>query len=120
MLQERLDALGAAARAELLHVLMLPDFERADRIGEFWDYPESRAFADLLIDCRRIGRSGRCWSACCGSPTATSEGLAESRPLGGRPAGRGRPRIAVERAAGVHSSLGRRLVTTAARRGGIR
>jgi hypothetical protein len=25
---------------------MLPDFERADRIGELWGYPESRAFAD--------------------------------------------------------------------------
>jgi hypothetical protein len=32
-LRERLDALGKAPRAELLHVLMLPDFERADRIG---------------------------------------------------------------------------------------
>jgi hypothetical protein len=31
---------------------MLPDFERADRIGEFWGYPgESRTFAELLIDC---------------------------------------------------------------------
>jgi hypothetical protein len=40
-----------APRAELLHVLMLPDFERADRIGEFWGYPESRTFAELLIDC---------------------------------------------------------------------
>ena len=30
---------------------MLEDFERADRIGEFWGYPESRAFAELLIDC---------------------------------------------------------------------
>jgi hypothetical protein len=30
---------------------MLPDFERADRIGEFWSYPESRAFDELLIDC---------------------------------------------------------------------
>jgi hypothetical protein len=30
---------------------MLPDFERADRIGEFWGNPESRAFAELLIDC---------------------------------------------------------------------
>ena len=50
-LQERLDALGPAPPAELLHVLMLPDFERADRIGEFWGYPESRTFADLLIDC---------------------------------------------------------------------
>ena len=49
-LQERLDALGPAPRAELLHV-MLPDFERADRIGEFWSYPESRTFAELLIDC---------------------------------------------------------------------
>jgi hypothetical protein len=34
-LQERLNALSPAARAELLHVLMLPDFDRADRIGEF-------------------------------------------------------------------------------------
>jgi hypothetical protein len=30
---------------------MLPDFERADRIGEFWGYPQSRAFAESLIDC---------------------------------------------------------------------
>jgi len=49
-LRERLDALGAAPRAELLHVLMLPDFKRADRIGEFWSDPESRTFAELLID----------------------------------------------------------------------
>jgi hypothetical protein len=48
--QLRLDALGPAPCAELLHVLMLPNFERADRIGEFWSYPESRAFAELLID----------------------------------------------------------------------
>jgi hypothetical protein len=50
-LRERLDARGPAPRAELLHVLMLPDFERADQIGEFWSYPESRAFDELLIDC---------------------------------------------------------------------
>jgi hypothetical protein len=50
--RERLEALPPAARAELLHVLMLPDFERADRIGEFWGYPESRAFAELLIECQ--------------------------------------------------------------------
>jgi hypothetical protein len=50
-LNERLGALGPAPRAELLHVLMLPDFERADPIGEFWGYPESRAFAELLIEC---------------------------------------------------------------------
>jgi hypothetical protein len=37
-LQARPDALGPAPRAELLHVLMLPDFERAERIGEFWSY----------------------------------------------------------------------------------
>ena len=24
---------------------------RVDRIGEYWGYPESRAFAELLIDC---------------------------------------------------------------------
>jgi hypothetical protein len=47
----RLEALPPAARAELLHVLMLRDFEQADRIGEFWGHPQSRAFAELLIDC---------------------------------------------------------------------
>jgi hypothetical protein len=50
-LRQRLEAIPPAARAELLHVLRLPDFERADRIGEFWSYPESRAFDELLIDC---------------------------------------------------------------------
>jgi hypothetical protein len=50
-LRARLDALGPAPRAELLHVLMLPDLERAERIGEFWSYPQSRNFAELLIDC---------------------------------------------------------------------
>jgi hypothetical protein len=50
-LQKRLDALGPAPRAELLHVLMLPDLERADRIGESWGNPKTRTFAELLIDC---------------------------------------------------------------------
>jgi hypothetical protein len=27
-----------------------PDFERADRIGEFWGHPETRTFGELLID----------------------------------------------------------------------
>jgi hypothetical protein len=45
-LRTRLDALGPAPRAELLHVLMLPDFERADRIGEFWGHPETRSFGE--------------------------------------------------------------------------
>ena len=30
---------------------MPPDFDRADRSGEFWGYPESRTFAEVLIDC---------------------------------------------------------------------
>jgi hypothetical protein len=40
---------------------MLPNIERADRIGEFWSYPESRAFAELdaeaplMMDIRWIG-----------------------------------------------------------------
>jgi len=50
-LPERLDALGPAPRAELLHILMLPDFDRVDRIGEFWGNPKTRTFAELLIDC---------------------------------------------------------------------
>jgi hypothetical protein len=49
-LGERLDALGPAPRAELLHVLMLPDFDRAARIGEFYGNPKTRTFAELLID----------------------------------------------------------------------
>ena len=49
-LRERLIALGRAPRAELLHVLMLPDFERADRIGSYWGNPKTRAFGELLID----------------------------------------------------------------------
>ena len=55
-LRERLDALGTAPRAELLHVLMLPDFDRADRIGSYWDNPKTRTFAELLIDCGRTER----------------------------------------------------------------
>ncbi len=64
-LRERLDALGPAPRAELLHVLMLPDLERAERIGEFWSYPQSRTFAELLIDCEddRMLRAVACGDA---------------------------------------------------------
>ena len=47
----RLDALAPARRAELFHVLRLPDFDRADRIGEYWGNPKTRTFAELLIDC---------------------------------------------------------------------
>jgi hypothetical protein len=50
-LRARLEALPPAARAELLHVLRLPHLDRAERIGEFWSYPQSRTFAELLIDC---------------------------------------------------------------------
>jgi hypothetical protein len=68
-LRDRLDALGPARIAVLLHVLMFPDFERADRIGEFWGYPESRAFAELLIDCEEDRTLGACcWDAVRGRP----------------------------------------------------
>jgi hypothetical protein len=30
---------------------MLTDFDRADRVGEFRSCPQSRTFAELLIDC---------------------------------------------------------------------
>ena len=63
-LRARLDALGPARRAELLHVLMLPDFERADRIDEFWSYPAERTFTELLIDCEESDAVGRSpWEA---------------------------------------------------------
>jgi len=51
-LQARLGALGPPLpRAEPLHVLMLPDFDRADRIGSYRGEPATRTFAELLIDC---------------------------------------------------------------------
>ena len=49
-LRQRLEALPPAARAELIHVLRLPDIERAERIGEFWGHPKTRMFGELLID----------------------------------------------------------------------
>jgi hypothetical protein len=45
------EALGLARRSELLHVLTLPDFDRADAIGSYWGNPKTRTFAELLIDC---------------------------------------------------------------------
>jgi hypothetical protein len=45
-----LPALTPAARAELLHVLRLPDFDRPESIGEFLGHPETRTFGELRID----------------------------------------------------------------------
>jgi hypothetical protein len=49
-LRARFDAIGAAPSAVLLHALMLPDHERARRIGEFFSDSRTQAFAQLLID----------------------------------------------------------------------
>jgi hypothetical protein len=49
-LHDRLDAIGPEARAVLRHVLMLPDHERARRIGDFYGDPRTQTFAQLLID----------------------------------------------------------------------
>jgi hypothetical protein len=40
----------------------LRSHEFAERIGEFWGYPQSRAFAELLIDCEEDRTLGRCSS----------------------------------------------------------
>jgi hypothetical protein len=48
---------------------MLPDFDRADRLGEFWSYPQSRTFSELLIDCEE-DRTLRCSSGSCARPSA--------------------------------------------------
>jgi hypothetical protein len=48
----------SAARAELIHVLRLPDFDRADAIGTFWGHPETRTFGELLIDLEEEGGAG--------------------------------------------------------------
>jgi hypothetical protein len=50
-LRKRLDAVRPAPRAELLRVLMLPDFERSAAIGELWSYPAARVLAELLSEC---------------------------------------------------------------------
>jgi hypothetical protein len=49
-LRRRLEALPPAARAELIHVLRLPDFDRADRSAPSGVTPETRTFGELLID----------------------------------------------------------------------
>jgi hypothetical protein len=49
-LSDREVGVRPAARAELVHVLRLPDIDRAERIGEFWGYPQTRTFGELLID----------------------------------------------------------------------
>jgi hypothetical protein len=33
-----------------------PDPERAERMGEFWSYPQRRTFAELLTDCEEDRR----------------------------------------------------------------
>ena len=71
-LRARLDALGPAPRAELLHVL--PDFERVGLIQSYWGNPGDsllRRAPDRLRG--RIGRCERCWSGCCGSQTASPQ-----------------------------------------------
>jgi hypothetical protein len=50
LIHEHLAAFSPAARGALLHVLTLPDFERASRIGEFYSNSRTRTFAELLID----------------------------------------------------------------------
>lgn len=52
-LRKRLGALGPAPRAELLHGLMLPDFDRVDAIGSYWGNPKTWTFGEFLIDCEQ-------------------------------------------------------------------
>jgi hypothetical protein len=49
-LRLRLEALGHAARLELLRVLGLTDEERATQIGTFYADPRLQAMAELLMD----------------------------------------------------------------------
>jgi hypothetical protein len=74
----------AGTRAELLRLLMLPDFDRADRIGEFWSYPEPllRRATDRL---RGGSDLGPCWSACCERPVADRMARGLTFEMKGRP-----------------------------------
>ena len=65
---------------------MLPDLERVERIGEFWSYPQSRTFAELLIDCEERPDATAALDAITGNWQATDSGgsnhgapLAQSR-----------------------------------------
>lgn len=67
-LRARLEALPPAARAELVHVLRLPDLDRGERIDEFWGHPATPAFgAD------RPRRQGGSRLAACGSGVVGGE-----------------------------------------------
>jgi hypothetical protein len=48
---------------------MLPDLQRAERIGEFWGHPETRTFGEVLIDLEedKVARGGRVRAAAGGS-----------------------------------------------------
>jgi hypothetical protein len=53
---------------------MLPDFERAERIGEFWGNPKRRPSPSCLSTASRIGHCGRGWSGYCGKARREGEG----------------------------------------------
>jgi hypothetical protein len=59
---------GAGPRAELLHVLTLPDLDRVGAIQSYWGNPKTRTFGELLIDCDEDRTLERFWSRCCGRP----------------------------------------------------
>ena len=58
--------------------------ERADRIGEFWGYPESRAFAELLIDCEEDRTLRAVLVGMLREATARSRWLARPHEVSGR------------------------------------
>lgn len=50
-----------------LHLDLDLDLDRAERIDASWSYPQSRSFAELLIDAEEHRAYGSYLSACCGS-----------------------------------------------------
>jgi hypothetical protein len=58
---------------------LLPDFDRVDRIGEFYGNPKTRTFAELLIDAEEDPYLRAVLWGCCERPSGDARGFGRTR-----------------------------------------